>query len=54
VNDKITKCDQGDASEQYSEIRVMDICQNKKINSFSLITGRGKEFFIKKTLKWLN
>jgi len=47
VNDKeLQIAIKGDAKEQYSEIRkVMDICQEQKINSFSLITGlRGKEF----------
>jgi biopolymer transport protein ExbD len=36
----------GDAKEEYPSIhRVMDILQDKKINSFSLVTGlRGKEF----------
>lgn len=36
----------GDAKEEYTSIRkVMDILQNQKINSFSLVTGlRGKNF----------
>ena len=36
----------GDAKEEYPVIRkVMDILQDQKINSFSLVTGlRGKEF----------
>jgi biopolymer transport protein ExbD len=36
----------GDAKEEYPAIRkVMDILQNQKINSFSLVTGlRGKDF----------
>jgi biopolymer transport protein ExbD len=47
VNDKeLQIAIKGDAREQYDEIRkVMDICQEQKINSFSLITGlRGEEF----------
>ena len=36
----------GDAKEEYPSIRkVMDILQDQKINSFSLVTGlRGKNF----------
>jgi biopolymer transport protein ExbD len=36
----------GDAKEEYPAIkRVMDILQDQKINSFSLVTGlRGKDF----------
>ncbi|WP_269226409.1 ExbD/TolR family protein [Flavobacterium eburneipallidum] len=36
----------GDANEEYPSIRrVMDILQDKKLNTFSLVTGlRGKEF----------
>ena len=36
----------GDAKEEYPEIKkVMDILQDQKINSFSLVTGlRGKDF----------
>jgi biopolymer transport protein ExbD len=36
----------GDAKEEYPSIRkVMDILQDQKINSFSLVTGlRGKDF----------
>jgi len=36
----------GDAKEEYPSIRkVMDILQNQKVNSFSLVTGlRGKNF----------
>ena len=36
----------GDAKEEYPAIRkVMDILQEQKINSFSLVTGlRGKDF----------
>lgn len=36
----------GDANEEYPSIRkVMDILQEKKLNTFSLVTGlRGKEF----------
>ncbi|NRS90740.1 fructose-1-phosphate kinase PfkB-like protein [Flavobacterium sp. 7E] len=47
VNDKeLQIAIKGDAKEQYDEIRkVMDICQEQKINSFSLVTGlRGEEF----------
>ena len=47
VNDKeLQVAIKGDAKEEYDEIRkVMDICQEQKINSFSLITGlRGEEF----------
>ncbi|MEZ7516380.1 ExbD/TolR family protein [Flavobacterium frigidarium] len=47
VNDKeLQVAIKGDAKEEYNEIRkVMDICQEQKINSFSLITGlRGEEF----------
>jgi biopolymer transport protein ExbD len=45
-NEELQIAIKGDAREQYSEIRkVMDICQDQKINSFSLITGlRGTEF----------
>jgi hypothetical protein len=33
----------------------MDMLQDQKINSFSLVTGlRGEDFNKKKTLKWLN
>ena len=36
----------GDAKEEYPSIKkVMDILQDQKINSFSLVTGlRGKDF----------
>ncbi|NRT16149.1 biopolymer transport protein ExbD [Flavobacterium sp. 28A] len=47
VNDKeLQIAIKGDAKERYDEIRkVMDICQEQKINSFSLVTGlRGEEF----------
>ncbi|OCB75136.1 ExbD/TolR family protein [Flavobacterium crassostreae] len=47
VNDKeLQIAIKGDAKERYDEIRkVMDICQEQKINSFSLVTGlRGDEF----------
>ena len=36
----------GDAKEEYPAIRkVMDICQDQKINSFSLVTGLRTEDF---------
>jgi biopolymer transport protein ExbD len=40
----------GDAKEEYPAIKkVMDILQDQKINSFSLVTGlRGKDFLLKK------
>lgn len=47
VNDKeLQIAIKGDAKERYDEIRkVMDIVQEQKINSFSLVTGlRGEEF----------
>ena len=47
VNDKeLQIAIKGDAKEEYPAIRkVMDICQDQKINSFSLVTGlRGKDF----------
>jgi biopolymer transport protein ExbD len=47
VNDKrIANRYKGDAKEEYPAIRkVMDIVQDQKINSFSLVTGlRGKDF----------
>lgn len=47
LNDKeLNIAIKGDAKEEYPEIRkVMDILQNQKINSFSLVTGlRGKNF----------
>lgn len=47
VNDKeLQIAIKGDAKEEYPAIRkVMDICQEQKINSFSLVTGlRGEDF----------
>ena len=47
VNDKeLQVAIKGDAKEEYPAIRkVMDILQEQKINSFSLVTGlRGKDF----------
>ncbi|SHF94488.1 outer membrane transport energization protein ExbD [Flavobacterium segetis] len=47
VNDKeLQVAIKGDAREEYPAIRkVMDILQDQKINSFSLVTGlRGKDF----------
>jgi len=47
INDKeLQVAIKGDAKEEYLAIRkVMDILQNQKINSFSLVTGlRGKDF----------
>jgi biopolymer transport protein ExbD len=47
VNDKeLQIAIKGDAKEEYPAIRkVMDIVQDQKINSFSLVTGlRGKDF----------
>ena len=47
INDKeLQIAIKGDAKEEYPAIRkVMDILQNQKINSFSLVTGlRGKDF----------
>lgn len=47
INDKeIEIAIKGDAEEQYTTIKkVMDILQDQKINSFSLVTGlRGKNF----------
>jgi len=47
VNDKeLEIAIKGDAKEEYPAIhKVMDILQDQKINSFSLVTGlRGKEF----------
>ncbi|WP_413999405.1 ExbD/TolR family protein [Flavobacterium sp. W1B] len=47
VNDKeLQVAIKGDAKEEYPMIRkVMDICQDQKINSFSLVTGlRGNDF----------
>lgn len=47
VNDKeLQVAIKGDAKEEYPAIRkVMDILQDQKINSFSLVTGlRGKDF----------
>ena len=47
VNDKeLQIAIKGDAKEEYPAIRkVMDICQDQKINSFSLVTGlRSKDF----------
>lgn len=47
VNDKeLQIAIKGDAKEEYPMIRkVMDICQEQKINSFSLVTGlRGDDF----------
>jgi biopolymer transport protein ExbD len=47
VNDKeLQIAIKGDAKEEYPIVRkVMDICQDQKINSFSLVTGlRGKDF----------
>ncbi|WP_418263987.1 ExbD/TolR family protein [Flavobacterium faecale] len=47
VNDKeLQVAIKGDAKEQYPIIRkVMDLLQDQKINSFSLVTGlRGKDF----------
>jgi biopolymer transport protein ExbD len=47
VNDKeLQIAIKGDAKEEYPAIRkVMDILQDQKINSFSLVTGlRGKDF----------
>lgn len=47
VNDKeLQIAIKGDSKEEYPAIRkVMDICQDQKINSFSLVTGlRGKDF----------
>ena len=47
INDKeLQIAIKGDAQEEYPAIRkVMDILQDQKINSFSLVTGlRGKEF----------
>jgi hypothetical protein len=32
----------------------MDILQEQKINSFSLVTGLKERFLIKKDIKWLN
>jgi hypothetical protein len=51
VNDKeLQIAIKGDAKEEYPAIRkVMDILQDQKINSFSLVTGlRGKDFIKKK------
>ena len=48
VNDKeLQVAIKGDAKEEYPAIRkVMDILQEQKINSFSLVTGlRGKDFY---------
>ncbi|MCW2118596.1 ExbD/TolR family protein [Flavobacterium sp. 7A] len=47
VNDKeLQVAIKGDAKEEYNAIRkVMDLLQDQKINSFSLVTGlRGKDF----------
>jgi biopolymer transport protein ExbD len=47
VNDKeLQIAIKGDAKEEYPIVRkVMDICQDQKINSFSLVTGlRGEDF----------
>jgi biopolymer transport protein ExbD len=47
INDKeLQIAIKGDAREEYPAIRkVMDILQDQKINSFSLVTGlRGKDF----------
>jgi len=47
INDKeLEFAIKGDAKEEYPSIRkVMDILQDQKINSFSLVTGlRGKNF----------
>ena len=47
INDKeLQVAIKGDAKEEYPAIRkVMDILQDQKINSFSLVTGlRGKDF----------
>ena len=47
INDKeLQIAIKGDAQEEYPAIRkVMDILQDQKINSFSLVTGlRGKDF----------
>ena len=47
INDKeLQFAIKGDAKEEYPSIRkVMDMLQNQKVNSFSLITGlRGKNF----------
>ena len=47
INDKeLQIAIKGDAKEEYPAIRkVMDILQDQKINSFSLVTGlRGKNF----------
>jgi len=47
INDKeLQVAIKGDAKEEYPSIRkVMDILQDQKINSFSLVTGlRGKDF----------
>jgi biopolymer transport protein ExbD len=46
INDKeLQIAIKGDAKEEYPAVRkVMDILQDQKINSFSLVTGlRGKE-----------
>jgi hypothetical protein len=40
--------------EEYPILQVMDMLQDQKINSFSLVTGLRGRFLIKKTLKWLN
>ncbi|WP_367757001.1 biopolymer transporter ExbD [Flavobacterium sp. WC2421] len=47
VNDKeLQIAIKGDAKEEYPAIRkVMDICQDQKINSFSLVTGLRTEDF---------
>jgi biopolymer transport protein ExbD len=47
VNDKeLQVAIKGDAKEEYPAIlQVMDMLQDQKINSFSLVTGlRGKDF----------
>jgi biopolymer transport protein ExbD len=56
VNDENWVAIKGDAKEEYPAIlQVMDMLQDQKINSFSLVTGlRGEDFNKKKTLKWLN
>jgi biopolymer transport protein ExbD len=45
VNDKeLQIAIKGDAKEEYPAIKVMDILQEQKINSFSLVTGLRTDF----------